>query len=280
MKPHRPTHLHIVRGGTSHRRSPPAATPLDADAKRNRGPIERAPDSADHACGQRAEEGASRRRDDAIRSLGIVEATERTDEVMTFIAGHVAAQSLAGSAHGLPLADWIARLGESLGQASALAVRDPADEAAARAMSGWLACAAADGLLAGVDLSVRWLPEPDEDLDRRLGDMGAALVSASLLSARWNATTELAYVYRELGELCDAATPLMAADPAAFRGRATLGDLLLEAIRDEPATPEADPQDATDSSVEDVLGALEEFALRSGEAAVLLHPGGTVSMNP
>jgi hypothetical protein len=44
--------------------------------------------------------------------------------------------------------------------------------------------------------------------------------------------------------------------------------------------PEPDSQDAIDGSVEDLLGALEEFALRSGEAAVLLHPGGTVGIDP
>jgi hypothetical protein len=251
------------------------------DAERSGEPTAAIGDSPARSPGKDARTADLTARERAVKRLGVVEAAERADEVMTFIAGHVAAQNRYGAIRGVPLAEWIARLGDSLGEAAALAARAAVDERATRAMAASLASAAADGLLAGAELSERWTPESRHEIDGELRDLAAGLVVVRLVRARWSPATQLAFAYREFGKLCNAATPLLADDPAALKERPPLGALLDEAMRDAlPTTPEPDPAHATGDPVEEVLFCLEEFALRSGEAAVLVHPGGTFSADP
>jgi hypothetical protein len=214
MRPDRSAHLHVVSGGKPAPRSRRPSPPSDAELSRE--PIEGIGSSPERSCGRDTAPAALGARECPLNGLAIVEATERADEVMTFIACHVAAQNLYGTARGLALAGEIARLGESLGEAAALAASGPVDEPEGRAMAGWLACAAADGLLAAADMCEQWIAEPRADLDRRLVDLGAWLVFARLLSARRTLRTQLTFVYREFGELCNSATWL---SPTSRRSR-------------------------------------------------------------
>src|SRR4051794_14160284 len=133
---------------------------------------------------------------------------ERAASVLSFIVGHLLVQEEFDRAPERDIASWIALIATDIGQASAAVSHVGDDVDAERASAGWLACASADALRA----RIAFVPADRAEL---IDDLHAHLVSVQLFQPAWRPSIQVAFVTTALGQLAEAATPIMTADPTA-----------------------------------------------------------------
>jgi hypothetical protein len=161
-----------------------------------------------------------------------------------------------------------------------LIARDPGEPDAQRAAVAWLACASADGLRA---CSAFTGQRASAGRVRQLSDLHAHLVGALMSQPAWRPPIQVAFVVAALGELAQAAEPVICAEPGARGPVPSFERALAEAIKDmhpnlaAQAAETADADAAVDP-VQATLWALEDVSHTAAAAAVLLHPGGVVGM--
>jgi hypothetical protein len=147
-----------------------------------------------------------------------------------------------------------------------------------RAAVAWLTCASADALRARLAFS-------PADRTEEIAQIHAHLVSVQMSEPAWQPAIQIAFVIAALGELVDAARPIVTADPGAHgpepRFDQAVGEALLR-LHPQLASqvPQEPDQDDTLDPVKATTWALEDVAHAAGDAAVLLHPSGPLGMPP
>ena len=203
---------------------------------------------------------------------------ERAAEVFAFVEGHLAVQEQLDDRRDRQLEQWIALITADVGAACARLASDPDGADTERAAVAWLACASADSLRARLAFS-------PADRIEEMEQLHAHLVSVQMSEPAWQPAIQITFVISALGELVQAARPLMTADPAAHGPVPRFDQLVGEAsLRLDPGlasrAPQVPGEDEELDPVEATGWALEDVAYAAGGAAVLLHPGGPVGMPP
>ena len=199
-------------------------------------------------------------------------------EVFTFVEGHLAVQEQLDDNPDRQLAEWIALITVDIGAACAALISDPSGADSERAAVAWLACASADALRARFAFS-------PADRAEELGQLHARLVSVQMTEPAWRPAIQTTFVITALGELVQAARPIMTADPAAHGPVPRFDRLVGEALLrlDPDLASKVPPSPDKDEKLDPVTAtswALEDVAHAAGSAAVLLHPGGPLGMPP
>jgi hypothetical protein len=220
--------------------------------------------------------------DDADGRLVPDDLLPRAYAVLEFVVGHLVVQDQVDPRPDRTLAEWIALVSASVGEAARLVVEDPEDADAVRGAVVWLACASADSLRA---LGAVACGDPSSRPPAVLDDLRAHVVSTLMSEAPWRPPIEVVFVLRQLGELAAAAVPLVCVDPQAHGPEPRFNRLVLEVLREQnpelfaeavPSTAGSD--DEPPDPKRDTIWALEDVARRAASAAALLHPGGPVGM--
>ena len=196
--------------------------------------------------------------------------------MFSFITGHLIVQQQLDDENHRDISTWIALISADLGQACATAVDWYDDPDAARATVAWLACTSADALRARLSF-------PRTDQAEHIEQLHAHLVSVQMCEPAWLPTIQVSFVTGVLGELAQAATPLMTEDPAGhgpvprFNQAVARALLRLHPELRRESTEVPDDEEQLDP-VEATCWALQDVAHAAGGAAVLLHRGGLVGM--
>ncbi|RKQ90850.1 hypothetical protein C8N24_0665 [Solirubrobacter pauli] len=197
---------------------------------------------------------------------------ERINDVTHFVADHLVTQRQLDLVEDRDLAQWIALISGHVGRPAELVARVPTDADALRGAVVWLACASADTVRAKADFD-------GTDLFAELNELGGQIAGVLLHERPRRPTAQVLTVVHALGTLIDYAQPLLHAPGEGGATSFTRGVLeALKAERPELATRPADEADDDYDLVEDVSYELHHLAGIAGTAAVVLHPGGVVSM--
>jgi hypothetical protein len=213
---------------------------------------------------------------DGSGELGSTEMFVRAGAVVEFIFGHLLVQEEVDPQPERYIANWISLLTGHVGRASSIIAAGTQDQEARRTAAAWLACASADALRARLAFA-------HADRATQLADLEAHVLSVLALERSWRPAVQVALVVAALGELAEAAAPIMTADPDAGGPVPPFRRALARAL--DERYPDLAPEVAARVSarepvddVEETAWALDDLAQCAGAAAVVIHPGGVLGM--
>jgi hypothetical protein len=141
------------------------------------------------------------------------DAVARADSVVAFVGGHLVSRDHLESGRERRLSDRIAVLTSSIGQAASFVVSGAGDPDALRAAVACFACACGDSIRARAAFLYGDASAHGEDALRSLH----ALLLASLMAdVRWSPALQVAFIVQSVGELVEAAEPLLCEEPGAL----------------------------------------------------------------